>query len=83
MAEYARIVNDIISVYERSLEKQLPGTDARRKRKDEIVALQSLFSEVKRLRSITKPVPNTVNLLPSVSRENNMTGRIILGRIKD
>jgi len=69
VAEFDKTVNEIIGVYERSLGKQLPGTDSWKKRKAEIKALEALVTEVKHLRSITKPVPKTLGDLSDLPDE--------------
>ena len=60
MAKFDKTVNDIIDAYKRSITKFMPGTEPWTRREKEIDALKSMIEEVKRLRSITKPVPKTL-----------------------
>lgn len=69
MAESDKIVNGVIDALDRAMNKSMPGMDIWISRKRDKEALIDLLEEVKRLRSITKPVPKTLGDISDLPEE--------------
>jgi len=69
MAEYDKVVNDIIGAYGRAMSIEMPGSEMWQNRKRDNEALSAMVEEVKRLRTLTKPVPRTLGDLSDLPDE--------------
>ncbi|RKQ71808.1 hypothetical protein DES40_1138 [Litorimonas taeanensis] len=69
MAKYDNVIKKIISKYEKSLSKHMPGVGNWDVWTVDKAAISDMFEEVKHLRSITKPVPKTLGDISDLPEE--------------